>query len=81
MKELRKVAVHECANFELDDGFGRRSTYCNSPSSGRYECGCKYVYAQQFCPFYKEGRLRGEWVVSGAEIEAAENIRRRLNND
>ena len=78
MKDLRKVAVHECANFELDDGPGSHSTYCDSPASGRYECGCKYIYAQQFCPFYKEDRLRGEWVISKAEIEAARKFRNRF---
>ena len=78
----KTVAVYECAHFEADDSpyAGDHSSYCNSSASGRYECGCKYVYAQKYCPFYKAGRLRGEWVVSEAEIEAARKLKRRLES-
>ena len=76
--EGKKVAVHECANFEFDNddpaGCGESWAYCHSPASGRYECGCRHIYAQQFCPFYKAGKLRGIWMISEAEIESAKRF-------
>ena len=70
-KKNAETPVYECAHFEYEyDDLGKYR-WCRNRESGRGECNCNYIYAQQFCPFYKKGKLRGKWLIGDAEIEAA----------
>ena len=70
----RRESVFECAHYELDQddlsGCGESWSWCHCGDSGRSFCDCKYIYAQQFCPFYKRGNLRGRWEISEMEHES-----------
>lgn len=41
------------------------------------ECKFKHIYAQQVCPYYKLGKLRGEWIPQGQEVEETEEFKKQ----
>ena len=70
----KDVPIYECAYFEYEyDDLGKYC-WCHNRESGRRECHCGYIYAQQFCPFYKKGDLRGKCDIGQQEIEAAQKF-------
>jgi len=74
----KKESVYECAHFEYEyDDFGKYC-WCHNEKSGTNECDCDRIYAQQFCPFYKKGKLRGKWVISDEDINAAEEFKKQF---
>ena len=76
-----KTKVYECAHYEYEyDGFGKYA-WCHCQESGHRECPAEYIYSMQFCPCYKQGNLRGEWVVSDAEIKFAEDFRKQMEQE
>lgn len=75
-KKSAREAVYECAHFEYEyDDLGKYRL-CRNRESDRAECNCDYIYAQQFCPFYKKGKLRGKWIISDADKQAAEEFKK-----
>ena len=77
--ETKKTAVYECEHYEFDNddpsGCGESWSWCHNEKSGRRECNCVRIYAQQFCPFYKKGMLRGKWVIDETDKAAAEKFK------
>lgn len=45
----------------------------------------RYVYSQQFCPFYEQGKFQGDWEPDLMEIKESEQfknyIEKRKKND
>jgi len=67
----KETAVYECKHFEYEyDDLGKYC-WCHNEESGRQMCDCHRIYAQQFCPFYEKGKLRGKWVIDESDMEAA----------
>ena len=76
-----KTKVYECAHYEYEyDGFDKYA-WCKYRESGHRECPAEQIYSMQFCPCYKQGNLRGEWVVSANEIEIAEDFRKQMERE
>lgn len=76
-----KVAIYECKHFEYEyDDFGKYC-WCHCPESGHRECPSKYIYAMQFCPCFKKGKLRGTREITEAEIEQAQKFKRMMVNE
>ena len=79
--ESKMEKVYECAYFEFDNndpaGCGESWCWCHSRESKTRYCESDFIYAQQFCPFYKKGKLRGSWVVGEDEIEAGKKFASR----
>lgn len=74
----KKKSVYECAHFVYEyDDLGKYR-WCYNEKSGTNECDCDRIYAQQFCPFYKKGKLRGKWVISDEDIKAAEEFKKQF---
>lgn len=72
---MKAVNVYECAHFEFEyDDLGKYS-WCHCKNMPTRECDCHYIYAQQFCPCFEKGSLRGKWVPSEDEIAIAEKFR------
>lgn len=75
----KKESVYECAHFEYEyDDLGKYR-WCRNRESGRAECNCDYIYAQQFCRFYEKGELRGKWVIGDVEKQAAEEFKKQFD--
>lgn len=76
-----KTKVYECAHYEYEyDGFDKYA-WCHCQESCHRECPAKQIYSMQFCPCYKQGNLRGKWVVSENEIEIAEDFRKQMEQE
>ena len=69
-----KVKVYECLHYEYDD-LGKYP-WCHSKDINCRECKFKHIYAQQVCPCYKRGKLRGEWIPQGQEVEETEEFKK-----
>ena len=84
-KEEDRTEVYVCEYFEYDDndlsGYGGTWTFCHNEKSGRKECNCGTIYAQQFCPFYKKGKLRGKWVIDETDKEVAIRFTKEFQNE
>lgn len=72
------VYVCKCAESYYDDYV--KCTVCHSKNSKIQICDCKRIYAQQFCPFYEKGELRGKWVISDEDKSAAEEFKKQFEN-
>lgn len=70
------VYVCKCAESYYDDYV--KCTVCHSKNSKIQICDCKRIYAQQFCPFYEKGELRGKWVISDEDKQAAEEFKKEF---
>lgn len=80
-QEDNKTKVYECAHYEYEyDGFDKYA-WCKCRESGHRECPAEHIYSMQFCPCYKQGNLRGEWVVSADEIKIAEDFRKQMEQE
>ena len=73
-KQCEKIDIYECAFFKYEyDEFGKYCL-CHCKNMPSHECSCHYIYAQQFCPCFDKGRLRGRWAPTEAEIECAKKF-------
>ncbi len=70
------VYVCKCAEYYYDDYV--KYTICHSKNSKLQICDCKRIYAQQFCPFYEKGELRGKWVIDDVDKQAAEEFKKKF---
>ena len=69
------MKIYRCANCEHDT-YDNHVIYCNSKKSGWRTCESgRYVYSQQFCPFYEQGKLQGDWEPDSMEIEESEQFK------
>jgi len=78
-----KEAVYRCKHWGLYDddpaGGGESWSWCHNPARrDSRECDCDRIYAQQFCPYYKKGKLAGKWVISDADVKAAEEFKKKF---
>ena len=70
----KKVQVYECDHYEYEyDDLGKYS-WCHSRDIDCRECKFEHIYAQQVCPCYKKGKLRGEWIPGSNELKEAEDF-------
>ena len=74
-----KVKVYECLHYEYDD-LGKY-TWRHSKDMNCRECKFKHIYAQQVCPCYKRGKLRGEWITQGQEVEEAKEFKKQQTKE
>lgn len=80
------MKVYECAHFELDtddpSGCGETWMICHHPSKQNRTCDIDtehtFTYCQKFCPFFKEGKLKGEWKISEGEKAQAIKVKKNL---
>jgi len=82
-KKSVKEAVYRCKHWELYDddpaGGGESWSWCHNPARrDSRECDCARIYAQQFCPYYKKGKLAGKWVINDADKKAAEEFKKEF---
>lgn len=74
-KQSKKVDVYECAFFEYEyDDLGKYS-WCHCKKMPSRECDCHFIYAQQFCPCFDKGKMRGSWIPTEDEIRCAEKFK------
>ena len=74
----KKESVYACKHWEYEyDDFGKYSL-CYNRNCKLQTCDCKRIYAQQFCPFYEKGELRGKWVISDEDKQAAEEFKKEF---
>ena len=79
-KVLKKTKVYECKHYEFDyDDLGKYN-WCHNDSISSYECivPCRGFYSQQFCPGFKKGNLRGQWVISDWEKKEAADFKSQI---
>ena len=77
-KSEKKTNVYECAHFEYEyDDFGKYC-WCHCPESGYRECPSENIYAMQFCPCFKKGKLRGSWEPDEYELEYGEKFKKKM---
>ena len=75
----KKTEVYECKHFEYEcDGF-EKYCWCHNRESKTPVCNSVRIYAQQFCPFYERGNLRGKWVIDESDMEAARKFAKQMN--
>ena len=76
----RKKSVYACKHWKYEyDDLGKYSL-CYNRNCKSQVCDCKRIYAQQVCPFYEKGELRGKWVISDEDKEAAEEFKKRFED-
>lgn len=76
--EPKKESVYACKHWKYEyDDLGKYSL-CYNRNSKLQTCDCKRIYAQQFCPFYEKGELRGKWVIDEVDKEAAEEFKKQF---
>ena len=74
----KKKSVYACKYFENEyDDLGKYSL-CYNRNCKLQTCDCHRIYAQQFCPFYEKGELRGRWVISDEDKQAAEEFKKKF---
>ncbi len=79
-KTERKTKVYECYHYEFEyDDFGKYFI-CHNIDIPGHKCKVSgnSIYCQQFCPGYKKGNLRGEWVIADWEKEEVEKLKAKL---
>ena len=75
------MKVYECAEFEFSYDDFSKYYLCHAPSmifNNEPECITKCKYARKFCPFFKEGKLIGEWKITEDEKAQAINVKKKL---
>ena len=76
-----KVKVYECLHYEYEyDDLGKYS-WCHSNDMKCRECKFEHIYAQQACPCYKQGNLRGEWTPSKNELKEVEEFKKQREKE
>ncbi len=74
----KKESVYACKHWEYEyDDLGKYSM-CYNRNCKLQTCDCKRIYAQQFCPFYEKGELRGRWVIDDVDKQAAEEFKKQF---
>jgi hypothetical protein len=64
---------------DFDNFCGELNVWCRSPDHGGGTCDCgNYVFTQQFCPYFRRGKLRGKWEPGSLELECAEEYKKNL---
>ena len=72
-----KVKVYECFHYEYEyDDLGKYA-WCRSNDMKCSECKFEHTYAQQACPCYKQGKLRGEWIPGRSELAEVEEFKKQ----
>lgn len=75
---MSKTKIYECAHFEYEyDDFGKYA-WCHNCDSGHSECPSDYIYGMQFCPFYRQGKLRAEREVTEYEKACALKFKSKM---
>ena len=77
----KKESVYVCkyAEHYYDDFVN--CVVCHSKNSKLQTCDCKRIYAQQFCPFYEKGELRGRWVIDDIDKQEAEEFKKKFGKE
>lgn len=76
----KKKSVYACKYFKYEyDDLGKY-VLCYNRDCKFQVCDCKRIYAQQVCPFYEKGELRGKWVISDEDIKAAEVFKKKFES-
>lgn len=76
----KKESVYACKHWEYEyDDFGKYSM-CYNRNCKLQACDCKRIYAQQFCPFYEKGELRGKWVIGDEDKQAADEFKKQFED-
>lgn len=82
-KTERKTKVYECYHYEFDYDAVCKYFICHNIDIPGYECKVwsNSIYCQQFCPGYKKGNLRGEWVIADWEKRDAEKFKAQIEQE
>lgn len=82
MKKEKKTKVYKCFHYDAEyDDLGKYY-WCHNSSISCNECNAgRGYYCQQFCPGYKKGNYKGEWVISDWEKKEAEAYKVKLDKE